>query len=82
MEPTAPAAPTVPLTPLGDRRPAPPRSGPTWAKAPHTTEEETVQRIGIIGVGEIGRAIVTGRCDGSGAAPEVFLSPSGEPARP
>jgi pyrroline-5-carboxylate reductase len=33
-----------------------------------------VKRIGIIGVGEIGRAIVTGLCDGS---PEVFLSPRG-----
>ncbi|WP_069887057.1 NAD(P)-binding domain-containing protein [Streptomyces luteocolor] len=39
------------------------------------------KRIGIIGVGEIGRAMVTGLCegdgDGSGGPPEVFLSPRG-----
>ncbi|MGO4748567.1 NAD(P)-binding domain-containing protein [Streptomyces sp. 2MCAF27] len=46
-------------------------------------EADTVKRIGIIGVGEIGRAIVTGLCDGAEAAdgadgpPEVFLSPRG-----
>ncbi|MFI1337093.1 NAD(P)-binding domain-containing protein [Streptomyces sp. NPDC020845] len=52
-------------------------------------EADTVKRIGIIGVGEIGRAIVMGLCDGaegtngaeaaSGAdgPPEVFLSPRG-----
>ncbi|MFD9902895.1 NAD(P)-binding domain-containing protein [Streptomyces sp. NPDC059063] len=45
-------------------------------------EEDTVQRIGIIGVGEIGRAIVGGLCDGGsggdgGESPEVFLSPRG-----
>lgn len=34
-------------------------------------------RIGIIGVGEIGRAIVTGLCDGAGESPEVLLSPRG-----
>lgn len=34
-----------------------------------------MQRIGIIGVGEIGRAIVEGLCEGGGDAPEVFLSP-------
>jgi pyrroline-5-carboxylate reductase len=34
-----------------------------------------VKRIGIIGVGEIGRAMVVGLCDGD--APEVFLSPRG-----
>ena len=38
-----------------------------------------MKRIGIIGVGEIGRAIVVGLCDGGGVPPEVFLSP-GEPA--
>ncbi len=36
-----------------------------------------MERIGIIGVGEIGRAIVTGLCDGDDAPPEVFLSPRG-----
>ncbi|MFC8229842.1 NAD(P)-binding domain-containing protein [Streptomyces sp. NPDC057287] len=41
------------------------------------TKEETVKRIGIIGVGEIGRAIVTGLCDGDDGSPEVFLSPRG-----
>ncbi|GGT41098.1 hypothetical protein GCM10010176_101060 [Nonomuraea spiralis] len=36
-----------------------------------------VQRIGVIGVGEIGRAIVTGLCEAPGERPEVFLSPRG-----
>ncbi|MEV8314626.1 NAD(P)-binding domain-containing protein [Streptomyces sp. NPDC059900] len=39
-----------------------------------------MKRIGIIGAGEIGRAIVTGLYDGDGKsseAPEVFLSPRG-----
>lgn len=36
-----------------------------------------MQRIGIIGVGEIGRAIVEGLHHGDGAPPEVFLSPRG-----
>ncbi|XVQ07299.1 NAD(P)-binding domain-containing protein [Spirillospora sp. CA-255316] len=36
-----------------------------------------MKRIGIIGVGEIGRAIVTGLCDGGDTSPEVFLSPRG-----
>ncbi|MWA15801.1 NAD(P)-binding domain-containing protein [Streptomyces sp. BA2] len=36
-----------------------------------------MKRIGIIGVGEIGRAIVTGLCDGADESPEVFLSPRG-----
>ncbi|MCD0445020.1 NAD(P)-binding domain-containing protein [Glycomyces sp. A-F 0318] len=36
-----------------------------------------MQHIGIIGAGEIGRAIVEGLCDGSEAAPEVHLSPRG-----
>ncbi|GHE35575.1 pyrroline-5-carboxylate reductase [Streptomyces longispororuber] len=36
-----------------------------------------MERIGIIGVGEIGRALVAGLCDGSGPSPEVFLSPRG-----
>ncbi|MFF4779449.1 NAD(P)-binding domain-containing protein [Microtetraspora fusca] len=36
-----------------------------------------MKRIGIIGVGEIGRAIVMGLCHGGGASPEVFLSPRG-----
>lgn len=36
-----------------------------------------MKRIGIIGVGEIGRALVAGLCDGGGESPEVFLSPRG-----
>ncbi|MGP3937034.1 NAD(P)-binding domain-containing protein [Nonomuraea sp. KM88] len=36
-----------------------------------------VKRVGIIGVGEIGRAIVTGLCDGGDTSLEVFLSPRG-----
>jgi pyrroline-5-carboxylate reductase len=31
-----------------------------------------VQRIGIIGVGEIGRAIVDGLCDGVAEPPEIY----------
>lgn len=40
-------------------------------------EKDTMQSIGIIGVGEIGRALVTGLCDGSDGPPEVYLSPRG-----
>ncbi|MCZ4124750.1 NAD(P)-binding domain-containing protein [Streptomyces sp. H39-S7] len=36
-----------------------------------------MKRIGIIGVGEIGRALVTGLCEGADPSPEVFLSPRG-----
>ncbi|MFB4320512.1 NAD(P)-binding domain-containing protein [Actinomadura sp. 21ATH] len=36
-----------------------------------------MKRIGVIGVGEIGRAIVTGLCGGADTSPEVFLSPRG-----
>ncbi|THV33450.1 NAD(P)-binding domain-containing protein [Glycomyces buryatensis] len=36
-----------------------------------------MKRIGIIGVGEIGRAIVMGLRDGGDETPEVFLSPRG-----
>jgi len=36
-----------------------------------------VERIGIIGVGEIGRAVVAGLRNGDGPGPEVFLSPRG-----
>lgn len=36
-----------------------------------------MKRIGIVGVGEIGRAIVTGLYDGVAEPPEVFLSPRG-----
>ncbi|MFI6644679.1 NAD(P)-binding domain-containing protein [Streptomyces sp. NPDC050504] len=36
-----------------------------------------MKRIGIIGVGEIGRAVVVGLCEGVEEAPEVFLSPRG-----
>ncbi|QKG19092.1 NAD(P)-binding domain-containing protein [Actinomadura verrucosospora] len=39
-----------------------------------------MKRIGIIGVGEIGRAIVEGVCGGEGPAPEVLLSPRGAAA--
>ncbi|MFZ3592341.1 NAD(P)-binding domain-containing protein [Streptomyces sp. BH104] len=40
-------------------------------------KEGTVQSIGIIGVGKIGRAIVEGLRSGGGASPELFLSPRG-----
>ncbi|MFJ9037176.1 NAD(P)-binding domain-containing protein [Streptomyces sp. NPDC102406] len=36
-----------------------------------------MKRVGVIGVGEIGRALVTGLCDGADEPPEVFLSPRG-----
>ncbi|MFG2888175.1 NAD(P)-binding domain-containing protein [Streptomyces sp. NPDC048248] len=36
-----------------------------------------MKRIGVIGVGEIGRALVTGLFDGGDESPEVFLSPRG-----
>ncbi|MFE1770923.1 NAD(P)-binding domain-containing protein [Streptomyces sp. NPDC059008] len=36
-----------------------------------------MERIGIIGVGEIGRAIVDGLCDGVEQPPEIYLSPRG-----
>ncbi|MEV0576089.1 MULTISPECIES: NAD(P)-binding domain-containing protein [unclassified Streptomyces] len=36
-----------------------------------------LKRIGIIGVGEIGRALVAGLCDGVEKPPQVFLSPRG-----
>lgn len=36
-----------------------------------------MERIGIVGVGEIGRALVEGLCGGDDDAPEVFLSPRG-----
>ena len=36
-----------------------------------------MKRIGVIGVGEIGRALVTGLFDGGDDSPEVFLSPRG-----
>ncbi|WP_229324286.1 NAD(P)-binding domain-containing protein [Streptomyces sp. UNOC14_S4] len=35
------------------------------------------KRIGIIGVGEIARAIVAGLCDGVEEPPEIYLSPRG-----
>ncbi|WP_208885405.1 DUF1272 domain-containing protein [Streptomyces sp. PBH53] len=34
-------------------------------------------RVGIIGVGEIGRALVDGLCAGAGEPPEILLSPRG-----
>jgi pyrroline-5-carboxylate reductase len=40
-------------------------------------EVDAVKRIGIIGVGEIGRAIVAGLCEGDDRPPAVFLSPRG-----
>ncbi|WP_353946221.1 NAD(P)-binding domain-containing protein [Streptomyces sp. HUAS MG91] len=36
-----------------------------------------MERIGIIGVGELGRALVTGLCEGVENPPDVFLSPRG-----
>ncbi|MEB8336409.1 NAD(P)-binding domain-containing protein [Streptomyces endophyticus] len=36
-----------------------------------------MDRIGIIGVGELGRALVTGVSDGVDSPPDVFLSPRG-----
>ncbi|WP_407547695.1 NAD(P)-binding domain-containing protein [Streptomyces sp. Pv4-95] len=36
-----------------------------------------MKRIGVIGVGEIGRALVTGLFDGDDESPQVFLSPRG-----
>ncbi|WP_399888212.1 NAD(P)-binding domain-containing protein [Streptomyces sp. BBFR51] len=36
-----------------------------------------MKRVGIIGVGEIGRALVEGLCEAGGPTPEVFLSPRG-----
>nr|WP_241479740.1 NAD(P)-binding domain-containing protein [Nocardiopsis lucentensis] len=36
-----------------------------------------VKRVGVIGVGEIGRAIVEGLCGGSARPPEILLSPRG-----
>lgn len=36
-----------------------------------------IESIGVIGVGEIAHAIVDGLCDGTDAAPQVFLSPRG-----
>ncbi|MFF9768986.1 NAD(P)-binding domain-containing protein [Streptomyces sp. NPDC014636] len=36
-----------------------------------------MERIGIIGVGEIGRAVVEGLCDGVEEPPEIHLSPRG-----
>ncbi|NGO76554.1 NAD(P)-binding domain-containing protein [Streptomyces sp. YC504] len=36
-----------------------------------------MKRIGLIGVGEIGRALVEGLCEGIDEAPEVYLSPRG-----
>lgn len=44
-------------------------------------EEDTAQSIGIVGGGEIGRAIVEGLCNGGSVSPDAFLFP-GEPAPP
>lgn len=43
-------------------------------------EEDTAQSIGIVGGGEIGRAIVEGLYNGGSVSPEAFLSP-GSPRR-
>lgn len=51
-----------------------------WANMDTTStryEEDAVKRIGIIGVGELGRALVAGLCGGDDESPEVFLSPRG-----
>ncbi|MEU5950845.1 NAD(P)-binding domain-containing protein [Streptomyces sp. NPDC047525] len=47
------------------------------SESPALLEEDAVKRIGIIGVGEIGRAMVVGLCDEVDKSPEVFLSPRG-----
>lgn len=39
-----------------------------------------MNRIGVVGVGEIARAIVTGLCSGEDEAPDVHLSPRGAAA--
>ncbi|MGA4845009.1 NAD(P)-binding domain-containing protein [Streptomyces sp. G5(2025)] len=44
---------------------------------PTSVRQTGAKRIGVIGVGEIGRAIVTGLHAGGDEAPEVFLSPRG-----
>ena len=44
---------------------------------PTNREDGTVERIGVIGVGEIGKAVVDGLYDGGGDTPEVHLSPRG-----
>ncbi|MFD5319003.1 NAD(P)-binding domain-containing protein [Streptomyces sp. NPDC127098] len=36
-----------------------------------------MRSVGVIGVGEIGRAVVEGLCGGNDESPEVFLSPRG-----
>lgn len=41
---------------------------------------DAVHRIGIIGVGEIARALVEGWCEGVDDPPEIFLSPRGASA--
>lgn len=47
------------------------------ARDHHARQGRDMKRIGIIGVGEIGRAIVMGLRDGGESSPEVFLSPRG-----
>ncbi|MFI8997313.1 NAD(P)-binding domain-containing protein [Streptomyces sp. NPDC053542] len=44
------------------------------------TDTAAVGRIGIIGVGEIARALVEGLCEGVDDPPEIFLSPRGASA--
>jgi pyrroline-5-carboxylate reductase len=53
------------------------RIGTVTSHDHRTMEAGTVQRIGIIGVGEIGRAVVEGLRNGDGPSPDVFLSPRG-----
>src|SRR5690606_8346897 len=59
---------------------------PHPAAAGTATRRHAVERIGIIGVGEIARAIVEGLSDGVAEPPRIHLSPRGaataaEPAR-
>ncbi|MEW2286697.1 NAD(P)-binding domain-containing protein [Streptomyces sp. NPDC047841] len=54
---------------------------PRPRRAPSGTTTVTVraagERVGVIGVGGIGRALVDGLCHGSGEPPEILLSPRG-----
>lgn len=52
-------------------------TGASEVARPQDDGGDTVERIGIIGVGEIGRAIVVGLCEGVEEPPEILLSPRG-----
>ncbi|WP_337822944.1 NAD(P)-binding domain-containing protein [Amycolatopsis sp. A1MSW2902] len=43
----------------------------------HSLEDNNMRKIGIVGVGEIGKALVEGIRHENGAAAEIFLSPRG-----